>query len=309
MKYILETSKLVKIYESNTVVDSISLHIEKGKIYGLLGENGAGKTTTIRMIMGLLKPTSGDVYIFGNKLDINNRSFLGNIGAIIEYPGFYGNLSATDNLKISSNYMGVKDSKAIDRVLNIVNLQNVQHQKVKNFSLGMKQRLGIARSLLHNPDLLLLDEPTNGLDPAGIKEIRELLIELAKEHQKTILVSSHILGEVQQVADNIGIIHEGRLLEESSMNKLDDKFGKYIRIKVNNINKCIEILKENVKHLDYRFSNTDILINHFEGNTAELNKLLNFAGIDVYEIVTVKQTLEDYFMQITGGGGINRCNL
>ncbi|MDR4174138.1 ATP-binding cassette domain-containing protein [Bacillus nitratireducens] len=309
MKYILETSNLVKIYESNAVVDSISLHIEKGKIYGLLGENGAGKTTTIRMIMGLLKPTSGDVYIFGNKLDINNRSFLGNIGAIIEYPGFYGNLSANDNLKISSNYMGVKDSKAIDRVLNIVNLQNVQHQKVKNFSLGMKQRLGIARSLLHNPDLLLLDEPTNGLDPAGIKEIRELLIELAKEHQKTILVSSHILSEVQQLADNIGIIHEGRLLEESSMNKLEDKFEKYIRIKVNNINKCIEILKENVKHLDYRFSNTDILINHFEGNTAELNKLLNFAGIDVYEIVTVKQTLEDYFMQITGGGGINRCNL
>ncbi|PES77252.1 bacitracin ABC transporter ATP-binding protein [Bacillus cereus] len=309
MKYILETSNLVKIYESNAVVDSISLHIEKGKIYGLLGENGAGKTTTIRMIMGLLKPTSGDVYIFGNKLDINNRSFLGNIGAIIEYPGFYGNLSANDNLKISSNYMGVKDSKAIDRVLNIVNLQNVQHQKVKNFSLGMKQRLGIARSLLHNPDLLLLDEPTNGLDPAGIKEIRELLIELAKEHQKTILVSSHILSEVQQLADNIGIIHEGRLLEESSMNKLEDKFEKYIRIKVNNINKCIEILKENVKHLDYRFSNTDILINHFEGNTAELNKLLNLAGIDVYEIVTVKQTLEDYFMQITGGGGINRCNL
>jgi len=309
MEYILETSNLVKIYESNNVVDSISLHIEKGKIYGLLGENGAGKTTTIRMIMGLLKPTSGDVYIFGNKLDINNRSFLGNVGAIIEYPGFYGNLSANDNLKISSNYMGVKDSKAIDRVLNIVNLQNVQHQKVKNFSLGMKQRLGIARSLLHNPDLLLLDEPTNGLDPAGIKEIRELLIELAKEHQKTILVSSHILSEVQQLADNIGIIHEGRLLEESSMNKLEDKFEKYIRIKVNNINKCIEILKENVQHLDYRLSNTDILINHFEGNTAELNKLLNFAGIDVYEIVTVKQTLEDYFMQITGGGGINKCNL
>ncbi|MGF9855431.1 ABC transporter ATP-binding protein, partial [Bacillus paramobilis] len=197
----------------------------------------------------------------------------------------------------------------IDRVLNIVNLQNVQHQKVKNFSLGMKQRLGIARSLLHNPDLLLLDEPTNGLDPAGIKEIRELLIELAKEHQKTILVSSHILSEVQQLADNIGIIHEGRLLEESSMNKLEDKFEKYIRIKVNNINKCIEILKENVQHLDYRLSNTDILINHFEGNTAELNKLLNFAGIDVYEIVTVKQTLEDYFMQIIGGGGINKCNL
>ncbi|PEU77347.1 bacitracin ABC transporter ATP-binding protein [Bacillus cereus] len=309
MKYILETSNLVKIYESNNVVDSISLHIEKGKIYGLLGENGAGKTTTIRMIMGLLKPTSGDIFIFGNKLDINNRSFLGNVGAIIEYPGFYRNLSANDNLKISSNYMGVKDSKAIDRVLNIVNLQNVQHQKVKNFSLGMKQRLGIARSLLHNPDLLLLDEPTNGLDPAGIKEIRELLIELAKEHQKTILVSSHILSEVQQLADNIGIIHEGRLLEESSMNKLEDKFEKYIRIKVNNINKCIEILKENVQHLDYRLSNTDILINHFEGNTAELNKLLNFAGIDVYEIVTVKQTLEDYFMQITGGGGINKCNL
>ncbi|PGQ85520.1 bacitracin ABC transporter ATP-binding protein [Bacillus anthracis] len=306
MKYVLETTDLIKIYESKTVVDSISLHIKKGEVYGLLGENGAGKTTTIRMIMGLLKPTSGDIFVFGNKLDINNRSFLGNIGSIIEYPGFYGNLSANDNLKISSNYMGVIDSKAIDRVLNIVNLQNVQYQKVKHFSLGMKQRLGIARSLLHNPDLLLLDEPTNGLDPAGIKEVRELLIELAKEHQKTILVSSHILSEVPQLADKIGIIHEGKLLEESSMDKLEDKFEKYIRIKVNNINKCIGILKENIQDLDYRFSNTDILVNHFEGNTAELNKLLNFAGIDVYEIVTVKQTLEDYFMQITGG--INQCN-
>ncbi|EEM16623.1 Bacitracin transport ATP-binding protein bcrA [Bacillus pseudomycoides DSM 12442] len=283
------------------------MQIKKGEVYGLLGENGAGKTTTIRMIMGLLKPTSGDIYIFGNKLDINNRSFFGNIGSIIEYPGFYGNLSANDNLKISSNYMGVKDSKAIDRVLNIVNLQNVQHQKVKNFSLGMKQRLGIARSLLHNPDVLLLDEPTNGLDPTGIKEIRELLTELAREHQKTILVSSHILSEVQQLANKIGIIHKGKLLEESSMDKLEDKFEKYVRIKVNNINKCVEILKENIKDLDYQFSNTDILINHFEGNTAELNKLLNYAGVDVYEIVTVKQTLEDYFMQITGG--INRCNL
>jgi bacitracin transport system ATP-binding protein len=302
MEYALKTANLIKAYDSKKVVNSISLHVKKGEVYGLLGENGAGKTTTIRMIMGLLKPTSGDVYLFGNKLDINNRSIFKNIGAIIEYPGFYGNLNAIDNLQISSNYMGITDSTAIERILHIVNLQHAKHQKVKNYSLGMKQRLGIARSLLHDPDLLILDEPTNGLDPAGIKEIRELIIQLSTEHQKTILVSSHILSEVQQLANKIGIIHNGELLEETPMCELEKKLKRHVRITVNNTSKSIDILKDSISNLDYELVHKNILINNLIENTAHINKMLINAGVDVHEIITVKQTLEDYFMQITGKG-------
>ncbi|PDY44685.1 ATP-binding cassette domain-containing protein [Bacillus pseudomycoides] len=301
MEYVLETSHLTKIYDSKTVVDNISLHIKKGEIYGLLGENGAGKTTTIRMIMGLLKPTKGNIYLFGKEFDFNNREVLKKIGVIIEYPGFYGNLNAIDNLRISSNYMDIHDSKAIERVLDIVNLQHARDKKVKNYSLGMKQRLGIARSLLHNPDLLLLDEPTNGLDPAGIREIRKLLIHLAAEHQKTILISSHILSEVQQLANRIGIIHEGKLLKESSMQELEGNFKKHLSLKVDKIDESINILKGMINKLDYQLTPERILINNYVENTAHLNTALVNSGIGVFEIVTLKQSLEDYYMNITGG--------
>ncbi|SFC26341.1 bacitracin transport system ATP-binding protein [Bacillus sp. 491mf] len=301
MEYVLETSHLTKIYDSKTVVDHVSLHLKKGEIYGLLGENGAGKTTTIRMIMGLLKPTKGEIYLLGNKFDFNNCEVLRKIGVIIEYPGFYGNLHAIDNLRISSNYMGVHDPKAIERVLHIVNLQHAKDKKVKNYSLGMKQRLGIARSLLHNPDLLLLDEPTNGLDPAGIREIRNLLIQLATEHKKTILISSHILSEVQLLANRIGIIHEGKLLKESSMRELEANFKTHVSIKVDKIDESIHLLKGIINNFDYQLTSERILVYNTVENTAYLNKCLVNCGIDVFEMVTIKQSLEDYYMSITGG--------
>ncbi|PEP90434.1 bacitracin ABC transporter ATP-binding protein [Bacillus toyonensis] len=298
MDYALETSDLTKIYNSTKIVDSVSLHLTKGEIYGLLGKNGAGKTTIIRMIMGLLKPTHGDIYIFGNKLNSNAPSIFSRIGCMIEYPGFYANLNAIDNLKISCNYMGVTDSKAIERALESVNLQFSQKKKVKNYSLGMKQRLGIARSLLHDPDLLLLDEPTNGLDPAGIIEIRKLLIQLATEQQKTILISSHILSEIQQLVNSIGIINEGVMLEEIHMHDLIDNFKTQVCLKVSEIERCINILKGVIKDLDFQVTSNKIFINNYSGNTADLNKLLVSSGIDVFEIVSVKETLEDYFMNI-----------
>ncbi|HGE5782740.1 TPA: ATP-binding cassette domain-containing protein [Bacillus pseudomycoides] len=298
MDYALETSNLTKVYSSTKIVDSVSLHLTKGEIYGLLGKNGAGKTTIIRMIMGLLKPTHGDIYIFGNKLNSNDPSIFRRIGSIIEYPGFYANLNAIDNLKISCNYMGVTDSKAIERALESVNLQFSQKKKVKNYSLGMKQRLGIARSLLHDPDLLLLDEPTNGLDPAGIIEIRKLLIQLATEQQKTILISSHILSEIQQLVNRIGIINEGVMLEEIHMHDLIDNFKTQVCLKVSEIERCINILRRVIKDLDFQVNSNKIFINNFSGNTADLNKLLVSSGIDVFEIVSVKETLENYFMNI-----------
>lgn len=301
MDYILQTLNLTKIYDEKAVVDNVSLHLKKGEIYGFLGENGAGKTTTIRMIMGLLKPTNGEVFLFGERFHEKNREILRKIGTIIEYPGFYGNLHGIDNLRISGHYMGMKDEKAIQRVLSIVDLEQVKLKKVKNYSLGMKQRLGIARSLLHNPELLLLDEPTNGLDPAGIKEIRTLLIKLAKEHNKTILVSSHILSEVQQVATRIGIIHAGKLLEESDRNELEEKYKKYVRLRVNNISKSIDALRKILHNVKYEMRDGELRLFNDITNTAEINRNLIESGIDVFEIGTVKETLEDYFMNIIGG--------
>lgn len=206
MGCILRTYNLTKRYGSTAVVDNVNMNIKKGEIYGFLGRNGAGKTTTLRMIMGLVSPTKGEYELFGHRG--GNREMLGRIGAIIETPGFYPNLTAEENLEIHRRLMGIPNREYGDEAIEISGLKDhdIKRKKVGKFSLGMKQRPGIARALLHKPELLILDEPTNGLDPVGIKEIRQTLVELNKKREITILMSSHILGEIQQIATNIGII-------------------------------------------------------------------------------------------------------
>lgn len=232
MDNILKTYNLSKKFKNFYAVDNLNMTIEKGDIYGFLGENGAGKTTTIRMIMGLIKSTSGEIELFSQKISGKNKNLLQRIGSIIEYPGFYPNLTASENLEIHRRMMGVQEKDSIKNSLKVVGIGNVENKKVKEFSLGMKQRLGIARSLLHHPEFLILDEPTNGLDPIGIKEIRELIIDLARKQNITFLISSHILSEIQQMATKIGIIHKGVLLEEISYNELKKRNRHYINIKV-----------------------------------------------------------------------------
>ncbi|MBU3101083.1 MULTISPECIES: ABC transporter ATP-binding protein [Clostridium] len=218
-KYVLKVDNLSKKYKNIKVVDNINLNVKEGTIYGFLGPNGAGKSTTIRMILGLIKATSGTVKLFGDDIQENRIRILKRIGAIVESPSYYGHLSAYDNLKIWAELKGVNSNKIVE-VLKLLNLSEAKNKKINNFSLGMKQRLGIAQALIGDPDFLILDEPINGLDPMGIREIRNLLISLAKDHNKTIFISSHILSEMELIVDDVGIINKGKLLYEGSLSKL-----------------------------------------------------------------------------------------
>ncbi len=204
------------------------LHVQKGRIYGLLGRNGAGKTTTMRMLLGLTAPTSGDVKIFGRPLHGNEKSILPRIGSLIESPGFYPNLTGTENLQIFADLRGLKSPKYIKGALELVNLPYRDKKLFSQYSLGMKQRLAIALAVMHNPELLILDEPINGLDPIGIAEVRDFIRELCDATGKTILISSHILSEIALLADDIGIIDHGVLLEEESLEELEAKNGKVL---------------------------------------------------------------------------------
>jgi bacitracin transport system ATP-binding protein len=301
--YILKTSCLTKKYKNHTVVDGVSISLKKGEIYGFLGQNGAGKTTTIRMIMGLIKPTSGQIKLFGKNLDSNHRPTFERIGSIIEIPGFYPNLTAAENLDIHRRMMGMGNKESIETALDQAGLLDARNKRVKSFSLGMKQRLGIARSLLHHPELLILDEPTNGLDPTGIKEVRHLIIELASKQNLTVLVSSHILSEIQQMATKIGIIHQGRLVEEIDQHALQMKNRHCVEFNVSNDRKAVMLLEQKLNILDYSIPEPGIVRVYEQlSETAVINRTFVGHDIDVTEITMVRESLEDYFLKLTGGG-------
>ena len=229
--YIIETRNLTKRFGKQTAVNSLDMKIEKGKIYGLLGKNGAGKTTTMCMLLNLSKPTNGEIFFFGKHYKQDPYDVYSKIGSIIETPGFYENLSAFDNLKVFAKLRGDYNKEDIEKALEIVSLTHAKDKKFKNFSLGMKQRLGIAAAIMHNPEILILDEPINGLDPMGIKEIRKLLKDLSEVYGSTILISSHILSEIEAIADVIGVMDGGLLIEEVSMNQLHEKLNKHVNLK------------------------------------------------------------------------------
>lgn len=303
MDNILKTYNLTKQYGSNIVVDNVNMNIKKGEIYGFLGRNGAGKTTTLRMLMGLVSPTKGSYEIFGKNM--KDRAVLGRIGAIIETPGFYPNLTARENLDIHRRLMGIPNKEYIDEVLKIVGLNNydIKKKTVKKYSLGMKQRLGVARALLHKPEFLILDEPTNGLDPIGIKEMRETLLELNKKKEITILISSHILGEIQQIATKIGIIHKGKLLEEIDYKSFEKKNRHYINLKINNDKKAVTILEKEMNITDYEIIDSNrIRIYEMLDKSNNIAKKMISKGIEVYEVNVMNDTLEDYFVRITEEG-------
>ena len=211
-RYVIETRDITKVYGEQTVVNKVNLHVQKGRIYGLLGRNGAGKTTIMKMILGLTAITSGEVDVFGKNIKGNERRIYPRIGAIIETPGFYPNLTGTENLEIFAKLRGTAQPNAVKEALDVVGLPYRDKKLFSKYSLGMKQRLGIANAILHDPELLILDEPTNGLDPIGIAEMRNFILSLSKERGKTILISSHILSEIAMLADDIGIIHGGEQL-------------------------------------------------------------------------------------------------
>lgn len=222
MKEIVKTNGLTKIYGNQVSVNNVNMLVNENRIYGFLGPNGAGKSTTLKMILGLAHPTKGDIYIFGRRLNPKNRiEILRNIGSLIESPSYYGHLTAKENLKIFAALLDVPQ-KNIDKVLSIVRLDKQQNKRVSQFSLGMKQRLGLACALLSFPNLLILDEPTNGLDPAGIQEMRELIKSLPQKYGMTVIVSSHLLSEIDQMAEDVGIIANGKLMYQGELNKLHE---------------------------------------------------------------------------------------
>lgn len=302
---IIETKKLNKKYGKQIVVNNVDLHIEQGEIYGLLGRNGAGKTTIMKMILGLVSITSGEINVFGQKLKDNEQQICPRIGTIIETPGFYPNLTGTENLRIFAKLRGMTRKDCIKHALDLVGLSYNDKKLFSEYSLGMKQRLGIANAVMHEPELLILDEPTNGLDPIGIVEMREFIRNLCKKNGITILISSHILTEIEQLADTIGIIDHGILLEESSYKDLQKKNRKYILLKVSSTSNAIRVLEQKMGIHDYEVENDTMLrIYEIDRNMGEINKLLITNNIEVLSSQFCSDTLEDYFRNITGGEGI-----
>ena len=299
--FIIETKKLTKKFGSKRVVNDVDLKVEKGEIYGFLGPNGAGKTTTIRMLLGLARPTKGSIHIFGKDVKKEKLSILKKVGSLVEYPSYYGHLSARENLETVRLLLDVPKSR-IDEVLSIVRLTKDAKRPVKGFSLGMKQRLGIATALLGNPELLILDEPTNGLDPSGIIEIRELIKSMPKEHGITIVLSSHLLSEIDQMATQVGIISKGQMIFQDSISKLREQSTSKIKLTVNDVESAWKTL------LTYGY-NTDLIHNQLsiesgsDEKVAEIVKSLVQNDYSIYRVEEEKKSLEEIFLELTGQEG------
>jgi len=299
---VIEVKGLYKKFKSIVAVDNIDLNVYRGDVFGFLGPNGAGKSTTIRMLLSLIKPNSGSIKIFGLPLEKNRIEILKKIGAIVEKPDFYLYLTAYKNLEILGKLSGADTSKKkIMELLELVGLEKRYNSKVKTFSHGMKQRLGLAQALLHDPELIILDEPTTGLDPQGMKEIRELIVYLSKEKNKTIFLSSHILREVELIATRMIIINKGKTQVEGTVEELLNADLMSVSFEVDDVNKAIELINNSQWKNFYKstFKN-EINFEMKKENVAELNKFLNDKNVFVSAVVPVR-SLEDYFLKITEG--------
>ena len=302
---IIETRGLIKRYGDQVSVSNLDLHVQKGRIYGLLGRNGAGKTTTMKMLLGLTAPTSGTVSLFGQPLKGNETRILPRIGSLIESPGFYPNLTGTENLQIFARLRGLKSPNYIKSALELVNLPYRDKKRYAQYSLGMKQRLAIALAVMHDPELLILDEPINGLDPIGIAEVRDFIRALCEERGKTILISSHILSEIALLADDIGIIDHGVLLEEESLVELEQKNGKVLRFTVSNATVAAQLLQKEMGVRDVAVENErELMVRDLRLDIGAAVRRFVEAGLVVSDAHLYEDTLEDYFKRITGGEGI-----
>ena len=303
-EYLLATHGLTKQFGHHKAVDHVDLHVKKGSIYGFIGRNGAGKTTFLKMISGLSQPTSGEIEMFGCK-NAQLKNVRSRISCLIESPGFYPNLTGTENLKIFAELRGLRSPKYIKNALELVNLPYRDKKLFSQYSLGMKQRLAIALAVMHNPELLILDEPINGLDPIGIAEVRDFIRELCDTSGKTILISSHILSEISLLADDVGIIDHGKLLEEESLKELEAKNAKFIHFCVSDAQKAAKIIAATFHSKDFRLTDANNLYLYDMTLPVEkINRSFVESGIEIQEVHLCEDTLEDYFKKITGGEGI-----
>lgn len=297
---IIQTANLWKTYKDRAAVRELDLHIKKGDIYGFLGPNGAGKTTTIRMLLGLIKPTKGVIRVFDKDIRKERMDILRRVGSLVEYPSYYGHLNAVENLEVLRRIINVPKSR-IAEVLSIVDLTKDAKRAVKGYSLGMKQRLGIASALLGDPELLILDEPTNGLDPAGIQEIRELIKRMPLEHGITVLVSSHLLSEVEQMASRVGIIRDGKMVLQDTIASLHSQTGSSIRLTVSEPEKAMKLAREQGQFGQRQ--GAALTFPYMDDNAvALLVRRLIEQDHDVYRVEEQRQSLEDLFMRVIGEG-------
>lgn len=308
MSKVLELKNVTKIMGKRRIVDNVSFAINSGEIFGFLGPNGAGKTTTIKMITGLLKIDEGDILISNNNVKKNFEKALSEVGGIIENPEMYGYLTGRTNLEIYSRMHGNISKERIDEVIKLVKLENRIDDKVKKYSLGMRQRLGVAQALLHSPKLLILDEPTNGLDPMGIKELRDTLRNLAEKNGLAVLVSSHLLSEMELMCDRVGIIDNGKIVDIKTLKdiKKQDVLSEITyELEVDNVNLAKEVIENTYKskseEINVSYKENKILISCSRNEIANINKALIMENILVYTITPANNTLEDEFMKITTG--------
>ena len=299
--YILSTKDITKTYGNTKALDKINMKIKRGTIYGLIGRNGAGKTTLLKIISGLSFPTEGEVMLFGEKTTGNNN-LLERIGVLIEDPGLYPNLTAYENMKLKCIAYGINKKGYIESLIKEVGLEDVGKKKIKQFSLGMKQRLGIALALVGEPDLLLLDEPVNGLDPQGIIEVREILTRLSKEKDITIIISSHILEELSKVVSRIGIIDNGFLIEEIDKEELLEKTKDKLEIITEDVEKAVTVLEEQFDIISFKVVDKNtIYVYEKIDQSGDINKALVYAGIKIDSLSINRESLEEYFINLTGG--------
>ena len=299
---IISTSHLSKKYGSVLRVSDLDLRVPEGCIYGFLGPNGAGKSTTLKMILGLVRPTAGDIAVFGEPMMRRNRlAILKQVGSLIESPSYYGHLSGEENLRIVQTMRGVP-GKNIREVLEIVRLTDAKDKRAAHYSLGMKQRLGLAAALLGYPRLLILDEPTNGLDPAGIQEMRELIKELPQRFGMTVVVSSHLLAEIDQMADHVGIIREGELVFQDSLTALHSRSKHHLALRTTDNLHAQAILRERRLHVSEGEDGYLVLPLLNDDTTAALAELLVTQSIGVLRLEERQKSLEDIFLELTGKG-------
>ena len=297
MSYILQTNHLTKIIDGKELVTDVNIHVEKGEIYGFLGPNGAGKTTVMKMITNLWKPTKGTVELFGKTLETTSYEALKRMGSIIEFPTFYEHMSGKDNLQLHCEYMGYYNKGSIDEVLEMLN-------PVKSYSLGMKQRLGIARAILCKPELVVLDEPTNGLDPAGMKQLRDLFKMLCSEYGITLIISSHLLSEIESIADTIGVINHGKMMKEISMKEISEMNTAYIELAATDTKKAAYVLAEKMELNNFKIiDDSKIRIYEVNVTTQEISKELMLNDVEIISINKHTETLEDYFLKMTAEVG------
>lgn len=306
MPYIIQTNHLTKTIGGKELVKDVGIHVKKGEIYGFLGPNGAGKTTVMKMITNLWKPTQGSIELFGEALTPKSYEVLTRIGSIIEFPIFYDKMTGRENLKLHCEYMGYYSPGCIENTLDMLDLTAAADKPVRTYSLGMKERLGIARAILCKPELLILDEPTNGLDPVGMKQIRELLKTLCSEYGVTILISSHILSEIESIADTVGIIHHGRMVKEIGIEEIEEMNLNYIELSVTDSKMAAYVLTEKLGLKNFKiFENGKIRIYDNQNNkvtTQEISRTLALNDVEMTAIGKQTESLEDYFLKMTSEG-------